>query len=424
MPLALGSVLSDVGKVRSNNQDSAYAGRHLFVVADGMGGHAGGDVASSITVNQLVEVDQDFAVPEDALAALRAGMITANEVLASTVAQYPELSGMGTTCSAFIATGDKLAMAHIGDSRIYVWRSGQLTQVTKDHTFVQKLVDSGRITPEEAAVHPRRNVVMRVLGDIDLTPEIDVAIIDTRPGDRWLICSDGLSGVVPEKQLVDILSKTPNRDRAANRLLQAALDNGAPDNVSVVLVDTGVSSGDQPAPRLVGAADNPLEFEPVTVESRDASHPTSTRLSALRISSMRRSTFVPTQYESASSDYLEEIIAEDRSRTVRRRIAALVVTVVIAAVLVVGGFLAYGWTQTQYFVGASDGKVVVFQGVSQDIGPISLHHKVDDVSLPVVTVDDLPYDSRVAVNANIAATSLDQARSIIESLAKEVSTGG
>ncbi len=419
MPVSLGSVLSDVGKVRSNNQDSAYCGTRLFVVADGMGGHAGGDVASSITVNQLTELDREYDSAEEALEALRSGMLEANEVLASTVAQYPELSGMGTTCSAFITVGNKLAMAHIGDSRIYVWRNKELTQVTKDHTFVQKLVDSGRITPEEAAVHPRRNVVMRVLGDVDLAPDIDVAIIEARPGDRWLICSDGLSGVVPEKQLVDILTKTPNRDRAANRLLQAALDNGAPDNVTLLLLDSLVNEATRPSPRLVGAADNPLAFEPVVSK---AAEPQPGRLANLRMSSIRSRRFEPTQYESATSDYLESIINEDRVRARRRRIAATVLTVLVAGIVVVGGFLAYSWTQTQYFVGTSDGQVVVFQGISQDIGPITLHHEVEGLNLPQVNLDDLPYDSRVAVDANIAFGSLSEAETKVEELALEVTT--
>lgn len=419
MPVTLGSVISDVGKVRSNNQDSAYCGRHLFVVADGMGGHAGGDVASSITVNQLVEADRVYATPEEALEQLRESMLTANEVLASTVAQYPELSGMGTTCSAFVTVGAKLAMAHIGDSRIYVWRDNQLTQVTKDHTFVQKLVDSGRITPEEAAVHPRRNVVMRVLGDVDLDPDIDVAIIDARPGDRWLICSDGLSGVVLEKQLTDILTKTPNRDRAATRLLQAALDNGAPDNVSILLVDTLVDGGEEPSPRLVGAADTPLAFDTV-VATREEGAPG--RLSSLRLSTLRSRNFVATQYESATSDYLEAIIVEDRQRARRRRIAATSITILVVAAAALAAFLGYTWTQTQYFVGTADGQVVVFQGISQDIGPISLHHEVSGIDIPTVAVEDLPYDSRTAVTANIAAASLDDAKRIVTSLAEEVTT--
>lgn len=137
---------SHVGKVRSNNQDSGYAGEHLFVVADGMGGHAGGDVASALAIQSIAHIDRPFDTASDAAQALRSALLEANQELAETVFEHPELAGMGTTVSGLVRVGDRLALAHIGDSRVYRWRDGELTQVTKDHTFVQRLVDSGRIT--------------------------------------------------------------------------------------------------------------------------------------------------------------------------------------------------------------------------------------------------------------------------------------
>ncbi|MDQ4138052.1 MAG: protein phosphatase 2C domain-containing protein, partial [Actinomycetota bacterium] len=163
----IGAAVSHVGKVRSNNQDSGFAGAQLFVVADGMGGHAGGDVASAIAVNRIAETDTArYSSAQDAEFALQSALVAANQLLAETVFEHPELTGMGTTVSAMIRVGDSMALAHIGDSRIYLYRDGELSQVTSDHTFVQRLVDSGRITAEEALVHPRRSVLMRVLGDI------------------------------------------------------------------------------------------------------------------------------------------------------------------------------------------------------------------------------------------------------------------
>ncbi|MCY7287024.1 MAG: protein phosphatase 2C domain-containing protein, partial [Cryobacterium sp.] len=185
---------SHVGKIRSNNQDSGYSGRHLFLVADGMGGHAGGDVASAIATKRIMETDRHFQSPQDAEFALQAALIAANSQLAETVFEHAELTGMGTTVSALIVLEDEVAIAHIGDSRIYLLRGGELSQITVDHTFVQRLVDSGRITEAEAMVHPRRSVLMRVLGDVESSPEIDTSILSTFAGDRWLICSDGLSG--------------------------------------------------------------------------------------------------------------------------------------------------------------------------------------------------------------------------------------
>ncbi|MGH1526817.1 PP2C family protein-serine/threonine phosphatase [Leifsonia sp. L25] len=145
--------------------------------------------------------------------------------------EHPELTGMGTTVSALVRVGDQLAFAHIGDSRIYLFRDGELKQVSTDHTFVQRLVDSGRITEEEAMVHPRRSVLMRVLGDVDASPEIDTWTLDTRPGDRWLICSDGLSGVVKHDDMLAALASKDGPKQVAERLLKQSLDAGAPDNV-------------------------------------------------------------------------------------------------------------------------------------------------------------------------------------------------
>ena len=192
------AAISHTGKVRSNNQDSGYAGSNLFVVADGMGGHAGGDVASSLAIGSLESLDQPYESTSQAERALRGAIADAATELIETVRIHPELAGMGTTVSALIMVDDYAVIAHIGDSRIYLYRDGTLTQITTDHTFVQRLVDSGRITPEEARYHPRRSVLMRVLGDMDPDPELDTFIMPTQPGDRWLLCSDGLTGVVDD----------------------------------------------------------------------------------------------------------------------------------------------------------------------------------------------------------------------------------
>ena len=144
---------------------------------------------------------------------------------------------MGTTVSAMIRVGEQIAIAHIGDSRIYRHRDGELQQITSDHTFVQRLVDSGRITPEEAAVHPRRSVLMRVLGDVDAAPEVDTAIMDIQPGDRWLLCSDGLSSYLAEERIRHALASNMDANQVTQRLVKETLDHGAPDNVTVVVMD-------------------------------------------------------------------------------------------------------------------------------------------------------------------------------------------
>ena len=199
------AAVSHVGRIRSNNQDSGYAGRNLFLVADGMGGHAGGDVASAIATRRIAEADDDYESAPVAAAALEGALIAANRQLAETVAEHSELTGMGTTVSALLLDGDRVVISHIGDSRIYLLRSGELSQISIDHTFVQRLVDAGRITAEEAMVHPRRSVLMRVLGDVEASPEIDSMVLDTRAGDRWMLWSVGVSVVVLFDEILVIM---------------------------------------------------------------------------------------------------------------------------------------------------------------------------------------------------------------------------
>ena len=181
---------SDVGLVRSNNQDSGYAGSHLLAVADGMGGHAGGDVASSVAIGRLMRLDSETPA-SDMVAALEQTVLDANQEILRRARDEPQLAGLGTTITALLRTEGKFALAHIGDSRAYLLRDGETTQVTKDHTFVQRLLDEGRLTEEEAERHPQRSVLMRVLGDVDADPELDLSLRPAHVGDRWMLCSDG-----------------------------------------------------------------------------------------------------------------------------------------------------------------------------------------------------------------------------------------
>lgn len=192
---------SDVGLVRSNNQDGGYASPNLLVLADGMGGAAAGDVASSVTVGHLAALDDDVYGADDLLPVLRKSVNEAHVDLVERAENDPNLAGMGTTCIALLRSSNKLAMVHIGDSRAYLLRDGKLTQVTHDHTLVQFLVDHGQLTPEEAEHHPKRNVIMRALGDTPGDVELDESVREAMPGDRWLLCSDGLFGVVAHETI-------------------------------------------------------------------------------------------------------------------------------------------------------------------------------------------------------------------------------
>jgi PPM family protein phosphatase len=397
--------ISHTGKVRSNNQDSGYSGSNLFVVADGMGGHAGGDIASSIAVSRIEALDHPYDSTAEAERALREMIAGTASALIDTVAARPELAGMGTTVSALIMVDDYAVIAHIGDSRIYLFRDGALTQITTDHTFVQRLVDSGRITPEEARYHPRRSVLMRVLGDMDPDPEIDTFIMPTQQGDRWLLCSDGLSGVVDDPHTAKALGLGLAPGRTADVLLKQALDAGAPDNVTVVIVDVG---GAHPrftgTPSIVGSAANPVGVVvPAARPGRTGwLHPN------------RQAANEPTHFEPAP-EFLEELIEEDRRRARRRRIGWVAGLVVVLALIAGGLLLFYNWTQTRYFVGGSTDEttVVVYRGIQQNIGPIVLSEIYEDTGIPM---DQLSEFERAAVEETISAGSLDEALAIVERL--------
>ncbi|WP_203580847.1 PP2C family protein-serine/threonine phosphatase [Microbacterium hibisci] len=405
------AAISHTGKVRSNNQDSGYAGSNLFVVADGMGGHAGGDVASSLAISRLENLDRPYDSTAEAEKALGDAISDAAVDLVETVGVRPELAGMGTTVSALIMVDDYAVIAHIGDSRIYLYRDGALTQITTDHTFVQRLVDSGRITPEEARYHPRRSVLMRVLGDMDTDPELDTFIMPTQPGDRWLLCSDGLSGVVDDAHTAKALGLGLAPGRTADNLLKQALDGGAPDNVTIVIVDVG---GQHPlfsgTPTIVGSASNPVGVEVPAAAPRRSSwlHPN------------RQAANEPTHFEPAP-EFLEELIEEDRRRARRRRIGWIAGLALVLLLLVGAAWIGYQWTQTRYYVGADEDTVVIFRGVQQNIGPITLSTPYEDTEIPL---DSLSEFARATVEGTISADSLAHARQIVSGINDLAGGGG
>jgi len=407
---------SDVGLVRSNNQDSAYAGPHLLVVADGMGGHAGGDVASRLAIAALAPLDRVEHGPEEALTDLEHTVERARQDLVRASDADPELVGMGTTVTALLHTGTTLVMAHLGDSRAYLLRDGRLTQVTVDHTFVQHLVDTGRISPEEAEHHPQRNVVMRVLGDfdVDLTP--DMSVREARGGDRWLLCSDGLSGFVTPEQITEVLAETPSPDDAADLLITLSMTAGSTDNITVIVADvvdddadpaadaagatTALPAGDD-APQIVGAA--------ATGE-----------LPAVLATPAEETDTAPADQDTpATDDESDEDDPEDAdARPARRRrpwITLLVVLVVLGGVGY-GLWWAYGWTQQQYYVGVADGEVAVFQGIPASAGPLTLSTPVELTGTPV---SDLPDYWADRLDGSIRASSEAEARERADRLITE-----
>src|SRR4029453_6147548 len=254
---------SDVGRIRSKNDDSAYVGPPLGGGADGMGGHAGGDIASASTVLDMIHLDHS-EYHGDAGTVLADEIQTANSLLSELVHINPKLAGMGTTVTALLLAEGKLHFAHIGDSRAYRLRDGQFEQVSIDHTFVQRLIDEGRLRPEEAETHPHKNVLMLCLGDVDASPEADLDALDVEPGERWLLCSDGLNyvaGHVVER----VFRETKDLRECAEILVNLTLEAGAPDNVTVVVLeiveetddDVNTAAVDVVPPPALAALDDP-----------------------------------------------------------------------------------------------------------------------------------------------------------------------
>ncbi|WP_380164295.1 protein phosphatase 2C domain-containing protein [Jannaschia sp. R86511] len=396
---------SDVGLVRTKNEDSGYAGPHLLVVADGMGGHAGGDVASSLAVGELADLDGEALGSTEAQTRLAERLRRTNTALQDRVKDQPELSGMGTTVTALMRAGSRLILAHIGDSRAYLLRGGELVKVTTDHTYVQSLVEAGRITEEEAENHPQRNVVMRVLtgehGD-----EPDLSVREGRPGDRWLLCSDGLSGFVSHDTLHDTLAAGDDPGTTAENLVRLSLRSGAPDNVTVIVADVvDLDSPPSTAPQVVGAAAARTRKGTTPAPPTDDSP-------AARAASLGR--------EARPDDD-----HDDDDRHGGRRWVFWLVVLAVTAGLAGSVWLAWTWSQDQYFVGAAEDPsgtevVAVYRGLTQDVGPVRLS-AVDELS--DVAVEDLPFFQQAIVAEGIQADDLEEARRIVADLRDQLGTG-
>ena len=384
MPLTLRyAARSDVGLVREGNEDSGYAGPYLLAVADGMGGHAAGEVASRAAIDELVNADH---LPDgDPIDVLSAAVSAANGRIDDMARADPSRAGMGTTSTALLWNGVQLALGHIGDSRAYLLRNGSLAQITRDHTFVQSLVDDGRITPEDAREHPARSVVTKVLqGQSPIHP--DYSIIDVQAGDRLLICSDGLSDVITDQDIEAALGRAHTVDDAADQLIAMALDSGAPDNVTVVvgeLVEADVAGADaSTASYVVGSAAESVQDGQPAEDDPD--------LEAMR--------------------YAPRARRRRRRRWLRPLIA-------VAAVIVVGwAGLTYanGWVRDQYYIGVSDGQVAIYQGVRHELGPV---HLSELYAVPGdLPLEALPTVYRDEVGETIAAGDLDEAEQVIHTL--------
>lgn len=387
-------VRSHVGHVREGNEDSGYASPRLVAIADGMGGAVAGEVASRTVVDRLAHVDADSLGP-DVVGSLQRAVLTANDDLHAAVRRDEALAGMGTTITALLVDDDRLALVHVGDSRCYLYRGGELTQVTKDHTLVQELVDAGQITEDEASVHPKRNIITRVLDGRD-NLELDVSVRTAQVGDRYLLCSDGLSSYVSLETIADAI-RLPEAQAAADRLVELALRAGGPDNVTVLVADV-VDTGDPGVePTLAGAAAEEHE-EP---EPDDEAVTSAGRAAALRHSArglgLRRSRDDPPA-------------STRRSRWLVPGIGVAIVAVLALAVL--GGWL---YIRSQWYVGPDHGRVALYRGVPGSVGPVHLSSVVE--LGPLLT--SLEPETQRQVRQKLTASS----RAGAERILQEIETG-
>ncbi|GCD90187.1 PP2C family serine/threonine-protein phosphatase [Nocardioides sp. LS1] len=409
------AAISDVGRVRKDNQDSGYAGPWLLTVCDGVGGAARGDIASSTAVHQLRKLDEP---PTDDLLGQVAGALhRAHDRIGELVDEDPALNGTSTTATVALFDGNRLGIGHVGDSRAYLFRGKEISQLTHDHTFVQSLIDEGRITEEDARVHPHRNLILKALDGIH-EAEPDLFHVELQQGDRLLLCSDGACGVLDDGRLADILS-TGSPEFAAVELVRASLEAGSSDNVTCIVadvVDHEPPAGHDLSPLIVGAAAELRRRTPRGLFRGHRSGDTG-ELEPIREE-------IPGDLPFAiSSDPIDPEQARYAPRPPRRFVwlRRLLGAAIVVGIVWVGAAAAWSWSQDQYFVGEHDGAVVIFRGVNADLPGVSLSsvYETTDVQL-----DQLSDFDAGKVREGIDAGDLDDAHRTVDNLAAKQSSSG
>ncbi len=410
------SAISDVGRVRKDNQDSGYAGPWLLTVCDGVGGAARGDIASSTAVSELRRLDEAAPEGADQLTRITDALHEAHRAIGALVDEDPALNGTSTTATVALFDGARAAIGHVGDSRAYLFREGEISQLTTDHTFVQSLIDEGRISEQEARVHPHRNLILKALDGVHDT-EPDLFMLELVAGDRLFLCSDGACGVLTDGRIADILSMG-SPDYAAVELVRASLEAGSSDNVTCVVAD--VLTTEQAAedehfatlePLLVGAAaelkrrvprgifrghrsGDTGEMEPIDAEILDE---------------------VP--FAISSDPIVDPEEARYAPQPPRRYVGPqrLLVVAVVIGLVWIGLAAAWSWAQDQYYVGEQDGVVVIFRGLDAEVPGLDMStpYEVTDVK-----VDQLSESDASRVEEGFGVRDLDAARQAVRKLAE------
>ena len=451
------AVRSDVGLLREGNEDSAYAGPRLLAVADGMGGHAAGEVASSLTISAMAKLDSE-PPGGDMLAELSSAVAAANTRLQEMIIANPAVEGMGTTLTALFWSDGHAAVCHIGDSRGYLLREGELYQITHDHTLVQSLVDEGRISVDDVSSHPQRSLLLRAL-DGRSVAEPDLSVHDSQVGDRYLLCSDGLSGVVSDEMLRETMATIDEPEGVTRQLIDLALRGGGPDNITCIVADVVDSASSRLPPTgtpiMAGAAANasdprlstdgtaqgspggafddldehvdghftgvydqhgrPQMTAPQPMLTVDDLDPLDPAL-ALAVASENGTDLTAVRARGGHRGQPK------RGRRSGRRRWPIVTTLlaVLLAIVVAGGYVAWRLSQNQYYVGADgSGHVVIYRGVNERIAGISLSHPYQTTAIQLAQVPS-PYQQ--TIKSTDAASSLHGAQAIVTNVATAVAT--
>ncbi len=400
---------TDVGQVREGNEDSYLVEDPLFGVADGMGGHAAGEVASGIAVEVLT---RDAAKADGSDPNSLAQMVRdANNAIIDRAESDDSLEGMGTTCTIVLVDGTKLHLAHVGDSRAYRFRGGELTRLSEDHTLVGRMVKDGRLTEDEAARHPQRSVVTRVLG-VEKDVQVDLESFEIEPGDRYLICSDGLTGMISESAISEVLSYGSEAQHAADRLVDMANEAGGEDNITVVILDTG-SDDNQ------GGEAPPVPAAVATTQAPDEASPPPPPPSTPIEKATGRSTKAPLGAPPSETP-------DDDRRSSRGFLRRSLVALVILAIIAGAGYGAIRYSlNNSWFVGVGDSDhVTIFQGRPEEVLGFSLKEVEEETD---ILIDDVPAFKRQDVIDGIKTDSLEEARAAvanIEDLVQSSSTPG
>lgn len=364
---------SDKGMVRTNNEDSGYAGPHLLAIADGMGGHAAGEVASQLMIEHLSKLDRADLPEEDLEQELQAAAAAGNHAIAQRVREVPENDGMGTTLTAILNNSQQLFLIHVGDSRAYRLRDGELEQLTEDDTFVQMLVNEGKLAPEDVHAHPQRSLILKAYTGRPVEPTL--MQLSPRLGDRLLLCSDGLSDPLTQETIAETLAGGTAKE-AATKLVELAIKAGGPDNVTVIVADIVPAHSEHPtAPELAGAPNlQAAPARPTTAASRAM---------AAGVTATRKPVTIepaPNPIAETPAEELEEKKTAGKS-TKKGLWLGIISVLVVVLVLTIGAVLGYQKTQKNFYLTTTNEQIQIEQGANLKILGASLHHHYQNVCL-------------------------------------------